>query len=241
MIIGNKIYKKERCYNSLQWAKDEIESAPDGSVFIANIHEYTRGRQNRKWHTYPGQLLVTILLKPKERINNQLNMALSLGILKTLKQYNVTLKWPNDFIFKGKKLGGMITKVIWSDNNPLGIIVGFALNVNTTFDQSDKLFEIATSLKTMLGKEIDQEQLFIQLLTSIDEYYKLWLHKKFEQIFTEYRKNQGYLNKKITIHKNSGSLVSGLFLDILENGNIILKHKNGYLEEIDFTIVENFK
>ena len=40
MIIGNKIYKKEKCYNSLEWAKEELETAPDGSVFLANTQRF---------------------------------------------------------------------------------------------------------------------------------------------------------------------------------------------------------
>ena len=70
MIIGNKIYHKKKCFNSLQWAKEEIEYAPDGSVFLADEHEYTKGRQSRIWKHYPGQLLVTILLKPKHIIKH---------------------------------------------------------------------------------------------------------------------------------------------------------------------------
>jgi len=113
MIVGSKIYHKSRCYNSIEWAKNEIDKAPDGAIFIADEHEYTRGRQGRIWKNYPGQLFITILLKPENLKDieqqdlsvrlNQLSMALCLGILEPLKAYGVSLKWPNDFIFKEKK------------------------------------------------------------------------------------------------------------------------------------------
>jgi len=250
MIIGSKIYKKNRCHNSLQWAKDKIETAPDGSVFLADTHEYTKGRQGRTWNTYKGQLLITILLKPQE-INqvyfedlalriNQLNMAIALGILHALKTYGIILKWPNDFTLQSNKVGGMITQVIWQDDDPQGIIVGFGLNVNNIYEPSDNLFDIATSLKAESKKEINQEKLLKTILKHIDTYYQLWLDKKCNQIYDEYKKAQGYLNKKITVHKNHGPLITGLFLDVLPNGNMLLEHVNGKQEEIDFAVVETF-
>jgi BirA family biotin operon repressor/biotin-[acetyl-CoA-carboxylase] ligase len=251
MIIGNKIYRKKHCQNSLQWAKNEIEAAPDGTVFLAEIHEYARGRHGKTWNTYPGQLLITILLKPKDITHiyfedialkiNQLNMAISLGVLKILQKYGAMLKWPNDFMIQEKKVGGIITQVVWLNDDPQGIIVGLGINVNNLFDQSDELHNIATSIKTVLGKEIDTKKLLNQLLSSIDTYYKQWLDKKFETIYTTYKKNQAYLYKKITVQKNLGPSTTGTFLDVLPNGNIILEYKNGKKEEIDFAVVENFE
>ena len=114
IIVGNKIYQKVWCSDSMLWAKQHLDTAPDGAVFIADILGHARGRQGRTWQFVPGQLPITILLKPNfknlckadlEFRLNQLTMALALGILDPLKFYGVALKWPNDFVLNHKKVG----------------------------------------------------------------------------------------------------------------------------------------
>ena len=63
-MIGCKIYKKKMCANSLDWARENIKTAPHGAVFLSDNHEVARGRDGRLWKQYHGQLLVTVLLKP---------------------------------------------------------------------------------------------------------------------------------------------------------------------------------
>ena len=126
MVIGSKLYRTKVCADSMLWAKEHLADAPDGAVFLADELSKARGRSGRIWVCAPGQLAVTILLKPANfktishdnlgvRLN-QLNMALSLGILAPLKEYGLGLKWPNDFISEAnnKKVGGMLMSVIWA-------------------------------------------------------------------------------------------------------------------------------
>ena len=145
MIIGSKIYNFEESENSMELAKRNSKTAPDGSIFLVKNLKAAHGRQARIWEVYPGQLSMTILLKPQilEKIDfkdlplslNQLNMAVSLGTLKTLYEYDVKLKWPNDFILNDKKVGGMLIELSWIGSNLQAIIVGLSINVNNIFEK----------------------------------------------------------------------------------------------------------
>lgn len=244
MVIGSKIYHKEKIYSSLEWAKSELSNVPDGTLFLADFHEYTRGRQGRIWKSYPGQLIMTFVLKPKISLDNlefrlnHLNMAISLGILEPLKKFNVGLKWPNDFVLNNKKLGGVIFESVFKDKKLEGIVVGFAINVNNIIPESDELFPIATSLKMALGKEIDEENLFKLLLEGLNNFYKGWLNGEFQKIFNSWKNVQLYLNRDITIHKKDGAVVVGIFYDLLTNGDLVLKNKKNEKENIPFYVVE---
>ena len=248
MIIGSKILHKNKIYNSLDWAKENIKNAPDGSVFIADEHEFTRGRQNRSWIFDKDQLVVTLLLKPKNLNNilpkdldtrlNQLNMAITLGILESLKIYNIGLKWPNDFYYENYKVGGMISQVVWQDNKISGIIFAFAINVNNLIKNKNLEFK-ACSISEILGHKIDKQDLFQKSLISINSFYESWLNFEFDNIFKRWKSEQVYLGKNIKIHKINGEIVTGKFKDLLDNGDIILEIQNNICEQIAFNIVEN--
>ncbi len=248
MIIGNKIYHKQKVYNSIEWAKSKIKTTPDGVVFFADVHEYTRGRQGRIWQQYPGQLLVTVLLKPKNLAQiskkdlelrlNQLNMAICLGILQPLKDFGIGLKWPNDFVYKSKKVGGLIFDLVWQADKLLGIIFAFAINVNNIIPEDDELYKIATSIRSILNKEVDEQELLQTLLVSLDKFYKKWLNFEFDQIYDLWKNEQIYLGKNIKIHKKDGRLVEGKFFDVLPNGDLVLECE-GHKKTISFYVVDN--
>ena len=248
MIIGSKIFHKEKINNSLNWAKENIDNAPDGSLFLADFHELPKARQGRGWIFDKDQLAVTILLKP-QNLNlieqkdlplrlNQLNMAMTLGILEPLRKFGIELKWANDFYCQGKKLGGLLSQIIWQDNKIAGIIIGFAINVNNKSPKLNQPRYKAISITDIVGKKINKELLFKEILESIDFYYKKWLNLEFNQIFISWKKNQDYINREVTVHKKDGEYVTGTFIDVLENGDMELK-KESEIIQISFHIIEN--
>jgi BirA family transcriptional regulator, biotin operon repressor / biotin---[acetyl-CoA-carboxylase] ligase len=248
-IIGSKIYQTETCNNSLKWAKKFLQKAPDGAIFLANKLSFARGRQKRVWSVFAGQLMVTILLKPEnlkkeENLSlhlNWLNMALSLGILEPIKKYGVKLKWPNDFIAQDKKLGGMLMELVWQEARPKGIILGFALNINNIFVPQDSLFPIATSLTMLTKKFVDKENLFQQIISTLDLWYQLWMKKKFDKIYEEWKEQQLYQGQVISVHHKDGTVVSGVVHKFCNNGDIILETSFGNNKKIPFYIVEEIR
>jgi len=259
----------------MQWAKSEIATAPDGAVFLADELEAAQGRQGRTWGIRPGQLLVTIVLKPEILSSfsqddlsirlNQLNMALTLGILEPIKAYGAGLKWPNDFVINDKKVCGMLVQLVWHDQKPVGIVFGFGLNVNTVFEKDDELFSIAGSLISarhapstpfvpmepegrMEGtavlstnqQTIDMRTLYKQLLTSLDHFYTLWKQQQFSHIYKEWKDHQVYLGKPLTIHQKDGSIISGIMNQVMPNGDLMLK-TGAKIISIPFYTVEEVK
>ncbi|KKP23811.1 MAG: Biotin-protein ligase [candidate division TM6 bacterium GW2011_GWF2_28_16] len=251
-MIPSKIFFKPEIYNSIDWAKENINNAPDGSVFMADAHKFTRGRQNRSWLFDKGQLVITLLLKPNIlnilnilknedlglRLNN-LNMAISLAILENLEKFNIKLKWPNDFNYDNFKVAGILSQAIWQDNKISGIIFGFAINTNNLIKNNNLNFN-AISLREISGDIINKENLFKEILVSCDRYYKIWLNLEFENIFNIWKEKLNYLiNKNILIHKFDGEKITGKFIGVLENGDIVLEFENKIQEAISFNIVEN--
>lgn len=228
MIIGNTIYRTKTCDDSFAWARKELAEAPDGSLFIAENLTHAKGRQGRTWEVADGQLLITVLLKPKKiaqipkkdlelRIKN-LNMALALGVLSPILQYDIQLKWPNDFyaVKTRRKVGGEMMDIIWDNGYPSGIIFGFGLNVNNTFAPESPVYHTAA---TLAEYRIDKEKLLTEILTSLNHWYTLWLEEHYQAIFTAWKLHQLYLGKEITVHLADGKKISGILNDIAENGD----------------------
>lgn len=248
MVIGKKLYRLHTVADSMEWAHSHSKDAPDGSVFLADIVASARGRNNRPWVIQPGQLMVTILLKPSSTMFavpedtairiNQLSMALSLGILGPLKNYGVTFKWPNDFIGGTKEIGGMHMQLICQGAQPQSLILGFALNVNNTIDPENPLTAHATSLQSVTGRELDRRTLYKDIIAQLNYWYREWKHHNFAGIYKQWRSEQSYLGTTLHIHNHDGIVITGHAQQVLPNGDLLLIDQNKKQKLISFYQVE---
>jgi len=251
MSIGSKLYRTHTCENSMIWAKQHLDEAPDGAIFLADVLTNAYGRQDRTWSVQQGQLLVTFLLKPNNlaTINhddlsirlNQLTMALSLGIVEPLKQYGAGLKWPNDFVIKNKKLGGILVAVVWEGQIAKGVIIGFALNINNLFDAQDPLAQSAISLKEATGEEQSLRTIYTSILASLNTWYDHWKREQFMLIYKSWKEQQVILGTHIQVHQKDGTLRSGIAKQVLPNGDLMLAGDDGKQQTISFYQIEEIR
>jgi len=232
MTIGKSVYRLHTVDDSMKWARSHIDDAPDGSVFLADVLTQAKGRSTRTWSLYPGQLIVTMLLKPSIlslvapddvaiRIN-QLAMAIGLGILTPLKPYGARLKWPNDFSINDKKLGGMLMHLVWHGSTPRGIVIGFALNINHVFQADDPLVNTAISLQMVTGAECNRRALYKEMLVSLNGWYQCWQQQQWMEIYKQWKEEQAYLGRTITVHQKDGTCVQGNAHQVMPNGDLVL-------------------
>lgn len=249
MTIGSKLYKIATCSDTMAWAKENLKTAPDGAVFLADMLMQARGRAEREWRFYPGQFAMTFILKPSHLATmsgedlpvrlNQLVMTLSLGISDPLIDYGVVVKWPNDFFVSGKKLGGMLVHLVWEHGTVAGIVVGFALNVNNMFAADDPLYDSAISLSMYTGCKIDRNQLYVQILHALNQRYQQWQQGSFAALYQEWKSRQMCLGKRISVHNKDGSIVAGTAMQVMPQGDLMLKDDEGKLRIVSFYQVED--
>lgn len=106
--------------------------APAGTIVIARTQTAGRGQRDRKWHSAPGGLYLSLALTPNLPANHahQLTMGIAWGIADQLRQLAipVSIKWPNDLILNGRKLGGILTETRIFRGQIQQAIVGVGIN-----------------------------------------------------------------------------------------------------------------
>jgi len=79
---------------------------PIGSIVVADHQSAGRGRMERRWEAPPGTaLLVSFVLPP----NPVLSLAAGVAAAEACGA-DVRLKWPNDLLLDGRKLGGILVE-----------------------------------------------------------------------------------------------------------------------------------
>ena len=179
--LGRPALVFERTGSTNDVARDYARAgAADGLLLLAEEQTAGRGRLDRTWWAPAGtSLLMTLLLRPALPLAQagQLTMCLGLGAAEGIADVTgvtAQLKWPNDLLVNGRKLGGMLTELDADEGQLNYAVLGLGLNVNVDFARDGVPAEVsalATSLLMETGREIDRVALLAAILSRTERWY----------------------------------------------------------------------
>ncbi len=106
--------------------------APAGTVVMAATQQAGRGQWGRQWLSQPGGLYLSLGLRPDLAVQRSalLTLASAWGVATSLNNLGlpVQLKWPNDLVARGKKLGGLLVETRLADSCIKDAVIGLGLN-----------------------------------------------------------------------------------------------------------------
>ncbi|MBD2455795.1 biotin--[acetyl-CoA-carboxylase] ligase [Nostoc sp. FACHB-87] len=108
------------------------QGAESWSVVIAQQQTAGRGQWGRQWISHPGGLYLSVAIAPKleASASYQLTLASAWGIANQLRCYGVDvgIKWPNDLVLNGRKLGGILTETKINHGYIHQAVIGVGIN-----------------------------------------------------------------------------------------------------------------
>jgi len=142
------------------------EGAPAGTVVLAEQQTAGRGRLGRTWYSAEGLgLFVSVLLRPEGPVSELTRWTLGAAVAaceacRQIGGAEVSISWPNDLIWEGRKLGGVLAEMRSVAGSASDLVVGTGLNVgHGAADFPDELSSIATSLRLAAGGEAPEREL----------------------------------------------------------------------------------
>ncbi len=201
-----------------------------GTLILADSQTSGRGQYERNWQALPLEnLTFSLVFEPSNHSRlTILTLACALAVSDVCGEQLKTrldLKWPNDVLFEGKKLSGLLTEAIYNGNVLDRVIIGIGINVNQTEFNTD-LENTAISLNSIDGKRFSRERLLARILSKIEYYYRLWEVHDIDLVRT--------INKAMLGYGTWAKLnVNGLdrdgtfkFLGVNENGALVVLNKD---------------
>lgn len=114
------------------------QGAPHGTGLAARAQTAGRGRRGHKWDSTAGNLLLSIVLRPRVDPAKYSGLAAvsGLAVLEALEKQGLAneigLKWPNDLVARGRKLGGILVEAARDNEGKPFAVCGIGVNVNYT-------------------------------------------------------------------------------------------------------------
>ena len=193
-----------------------------------------RGRGAHTWWSGPGCVTVTFVLPIEEHLApHQVPLLAGLAVRNAAAEITgdarVALKWPNDVLFDGRKLAGLLCERVHKAD-----LVGLGLNVNVNPRKAPAaLRERITSLSAIAGRSLEMTAALITVARHLNV---TLLHRE-ERLFTEslraYDEHHALVGRRVTVIDNGDSArATGRCEGLDSVGRLLLRDRNRTLHRV---------
>ena len=230
-LVTKKIAGEVLYYPNLDSTNDELWKLCDNNTLdsknllvITDNQTSGKGRGQNKWFSQPSKSLTCSFLLDPIFSNNYFNLhalLIPVAVIQAIKKVafvDLGIKWPNDIMYKNKKLGGIL---IESKGINKKLNIGIGLNINESYeDFPDDLIDLAISLKEITGYSIQREPLLAFIFNELNN---LIVSNDVELIIDNWMQYCIHKNKQISFTQNHKKII-GVFESINEFGQAIINN-----------------
>jgi len=235
------IHYLERC-GSTQDVADSLarEGAPEGTIVVAEELTNARGRLSRKWFAPRGGLWLTVVLRPRfVEYLHALSLAVGVAISKALESLlgvETRLKWPNDVLLNGRKLGGVLIEARAEADRVDYVLVGIGINVNN--DLPPEVERVATTLSKELGRRVPRVPLLRAVIRSLFDEYDRILRGRVSDVVRDWKERSATIGRRVRVRLVDGSVIEGSAVDVDSVGRLVVESQ-GVRHVVDAGDVEH--
>jgi BirA family biotin operon repressor/biotin-[acetyl-CoA-carboxylase] ligase len=201
--------------------------AGEGTLVWAREQTKGRGRQGREWTSPPGNLYLSLVLRPECALAEaaQFGFVAALAVGDAIGSVSpplleVTYKWPNDVLANGRKVAGILLE---SKSTPTGVVdwlvLGAGVNVrshpdNARFPATNLSFE-------GVGPEVDEVLVLEAFCRHFMTWATRWMADGFAPVRRGWLSHAHGLGETIEVRLATQTL-RGVFRDLDPSGALIL-------------------
>ena len=234
-ISGLEIHDELDSTNTYLMAQ-AAAGAPGGTVCLAESQTAGRGRIGRAWQSpFGGSICLSLLWRFEDHgAVAGLSLAVGVAIHRALRRAGVEgvgLKWPNDLLWQGRKLGGILLEVSGEAHGRCAVVVGIGLNVHIPVSAAQAIDQAWTDLSHMTGgNPPSRNRLVAHLLEELLELLADYPERGLPAYLDEWRQWHCMVGRKATLHVGDKA-IAGVVSGVSDAGLLLLDCEEGGLKE----------
>ena len=204
-------------------------------VALADYQTEGRGRLDRTWQSPPSSGLCLSMAYTFSKVPTKLpglTLALGIGVVEALQRLGITdinIKWPNDIMARGGKLGGILTETRNNAGDGVTVVAGVGLNV----DLADSLQALEDAgfkngiadLRQCTGSLPSREKLSVAVIESLFDCMLRFESDGFAPFHDDWRTYDWLFGRHIRVEMPEGGQ-SGIADGVDDDGALIIRTDN---------------
>lgn len=195
-------------------------------VLLAEMQTAGRGRWGRPWHSPFGANLYLSLLWPLQLGKGAQGLSIAIGaaVAEALASLGaqVGLKWPNDLLTDGRKLGGILLELVGDPHGSCRLVAGIGLNVNLPPEARAAIDQPVADLRQALGGRLpDRNDIAAVLIESIADALERFEADGLAPFRSRWDRYDALANQTVTLDLGS-ELRTGRVVGVDEHGQLLI-------------------
>lgn len=208
------------------------QGAPSGLVRVAELQTHGRGRRGRQWHTgLGGALTFSVLWRFAQGAGflSGLSLAVGVALLRVVRRHGVAdamLKWPNDLLWRHRKLAGVLIELAGEVMGPTGAVIGVGLNVRLPQSVVDEIDQPVVDL-ARIGVQVDRNIVLGQCLAELHAVLMRFSERGFAPLAQEWNQSHAYHDRMVRLRMPDNTVQEGRVAGVAEDGALMLAVRSG--------------
>jgi BirA family biotin operon repressor/biotin-[acetyl-CoA-carboxylase] ligase len=199
-----------------------------GCVCLAEFQRVGRGRRGRHWQSpLGGGIWLSIGWRFDTNLESitALGLAVSVAVIRALHAAGAAdlgIKWPNDIVFRGRKLAGMLVEIVGEAGGPCTAVIGLGVNTAMPSSCMRLIDQPVTDLRSACTGEVRRNALAASLIDEIVAMAGDFEGSGFRKLHGEWTRYDVLLNRPVTVELPRETL-HGVAGGIDENGALRIR------------------
>ena len=204
------------------------DAGPNGAICLAESQTAGKGRNGRSWISPFGNNIYLSLAwqYPGGPASlSGLSLAVGVAVVRALAASGIDglgLKWPNDILWEGKKLGGILIEVSGEVQGPCTVVIGLGLNYKMSKGQGEAIDQDWIDLETISpeskpGRNHLAAALINEILPAVSQFDRTGL----APFLAEWRASDCMRGKEVVLNMGK-QVIAGTVAGISDEGLIQL-------------------
>ncbi len=205
------------------------QGVASGLVLTAEQQTAGRGRRGRQWVSpYAGNIYLSVLWEFREGAAALEGLSLAVGVavaraLQVVGVPDAELKWPNDVLHGGAKLGGILLEMQGDVAGPCRVVIGIGLNVVMPAAAADAIDQAWTDVATITGgRQPRRSELLAAVLNELLPLLADFERQGFAHWREQWRSLDAYADLPVILHSGATPL-AGVARGVDERGALLLE------------------
>lgn len=234
-IIGKKMEYYPSVDSTNHVAKSlAYHGAEEGTIVVTEEQESGKGRLDRNFYSPRGKgIWFSIILRPNFLPHEapQCTLMAAVAVAEAMNRFNLKpeIKWPNDILFRGRKIVGILTEMTCEIGKINYVVIGVGINVKISREEfPEELQDVAASLSEMNGGEVNRVEFFRAVLEEFDKIYGIVNESGFGEIFRRWKEYNCTIGKNIRVTSAiDGKSFTGKAVGLDEEGALVVETAQG--------------
>jgi BirA family transcriptional regulator, biotin operon repressor / biotin---[acetyl-CoA-carboxylase] ligase len=205
-----------------------------GSGYVCTAEQQTagRGRRGRRWVSpYASNLYLSVVWEFAGGAASLegLSLAVGVAVVDALTKAGVVgsqLKWPNDVLYGGRKLSGILLEMVGDAAGPCQVVIGIGLNVSMPAGAGSLIDQSWVDVGSILDAQVDRSELLALLLNELMPLLASFEQKSFAAYHQRWQNLNAYAGQEVFV-KLGDSIVVGESVGVDSSGAVIINTGSG--------------